>query len=224
MSVKPHPQNKIYPAHHLNTLVPGERIHLQCNFPSKKRFSATLIGYDKDNFILVKLADTGNWHQFHRHFYEDNEIIARMFVENDKAECLAFRTSIRWTSTNPCNLLYLHYPEFIEKRDLRYHKRVNTCVMAHMSDGQQPPVKGFLRDVSLGGCCFAFNLPKGKAGIVEKSVTIAAGDNIFAVADIRNQRPISDNQLGVGLQFRSDLNQNRQFLEELKIPSDALMD
>lgn len=207
----------------LETLKPGVNVQLQFSFPTAKRVSATLIGYEAGDFLLVRLADNGNWHQFDRHFYQDNSVVARLLDESDQGQCLAFRSKIEWASTKPYNLLYLSYPDVVEQYHLRAFKRLTTCISAQISGEQDTPVEGVLSDVSLGGCCFTFDLPDGKYAVSEKTVTLAAGESLFVLSDIRNQRALRGNQLAVGMQFRNGPAEIQQALKKLHVPPSALV-
>lgn len=218
--------NKI-PSGYLEEICPGALMHLEFYRPCKQRITVKLIGYESGKYMIVRLIDNKHWKKFGEFFFQNNEVVARMLVENGRGECLAFKSAVRWRGFNPLNLLYLYYPRRMEKCELRSHPRVNTCIVAQLTDSVRTPehdiaLQGCISDVSLGGCCFEFILPDDKSAITDRPVTVAAGESSFLLADIKNQRARENKKLAVGLAFKSPIKEVRAMLSDLYIAPDML--
>ncbi len=213
---------------YLKELRPGCLLQLQFTNPMHKRVSAKLIGYEAGRYLLVRVLEQDSWSQSNNFLFENNEVVVRMLLEGSRGECLAFKTAIRWRAYNPINMIYFYFPDEIEKCDLRTHPRVPTCIDANLTGSlrcteNHNPLRGCIRDVSLGGCCFEFTLPLRKQGLSPRSVIIGAGEGLSVLADVRNQRPCSDARVAVGLNFRSSQEDVKQLLSKLYIASDMLV-
>lgn len=218
-----HHQIQTLSSDYLNQLPPGTRVHLQINGPVAKRFSGTLLGFEAKEFLVIKFSEQANWLEFDRHCFPGASMIVRMLVENERGECVAFNSEVRWVSSHPFKLLYLHFPKQIEKADLRLYPRVRTALSAKLSNIQNKPIDGVLEDVSLGGCCFTFALPSGKASVAEGQVTVTAGKQFFMKANVCNQRLWGENKLSVGLSFASDIRDVMHGLNRLNIAKEPLL-
>lgn len=213
---------------YLNELRPGCLLQLQFTTPIHQRMTAKLVGYEAGRYLLVRLVEQDAWRRCGNFLFENNDVVIRMLLEGSRGECLAFKTAVRWRGYNPINMIYLYYPDVIEKCDLREHPRVATCIDARLSDSvrcpeSNRPVKGRISDVSLGGCCFEFVLPFKKQGVSPRSVVIGAGENLSVLAEVRNQRPGHNANLAVGLHFRSPLEDVKQLLTKLYVSPDMLV-
>lgn len=214
-------------ASYVSELSPGCMLQLQFGSPMQQRFPAKLVGFEMGRYLLVRLLEHESWYRYNRFLYDNNEVVVRTLIEGGRGECLAFKSAIRWRSYNPLNMLFLYFPEEVERYDLRSHPRVATCISANISDslkvvGQEEPLKGCIKDVSLGGCCFEFILPPKKMGIAPRPVIIGAGDNMTLLAEVRNQRKKGDSRVLVGLRFQNPLEEIERVLTGLYIASDML--
>lgn len=210
-------------ASYLNQLPSGSRLQLQTVGPDSKRFSCKLIGLEHNDYLLIKFPDNGNWLDFDRLFYPGAPFITRMLIENGRGECIAFNSEVRWVSQSPFRLVYLDFPRQIERADLRLYPRVATALTAKLSNLSSKPVVGVIDDVSLGGCCFSFHLPEGKACMAKGQVSITAGSQFFMKANVRNQRKDKDGRLSVGLSFSADEGDVMRSLQKLHIAKEPLV-
>jgi c-di-GMP-binding flagellar brake protein YcgR len=183
-----------------------------------------LLGFEANEFLVIKFSEQLNWLEFDRHCFPGAMMIVRMLIENERGECIAFNSEVRWVAQHPFKLLYLDFPKKIEKADLRLYPRVRTALSAKLSNVSNKPIEGVLEDVSLGGCCFTFNLPKGKASVAMGQVTVTAGKQFFMKADVCNQRLGKQGKLSVGLSFASDITDVMRGLNRLNIAKEPLLD
>lgn len=215
-------------AGYLQQITPGCCVQLQIEQPSTRRISTKLVGYEVGRYLMVRLVDDNCWRTSNLHLQEHNPVVVRILVAGGKGECIAFKSQIRWRGYNPVPLLYLEYPERIEKCDLRAHPRVSTCISADIAESvKRPntnlPLHGRITDVSLGGCCFEMQLPNNKKAVTPRTIMVEAGNGHQICADIRNQRALADHKLAVGLQFCGDQKAIQGLLSNLYIAPEALM-
>ena len=212
---------------YVSELSPGCTLQLQFGSPMQQRVPAKLVGFEMGRYLVVRLFEHESWHRYGNFLYENNEVVVRTLVEDGRGECLAFKTAVRWRSYNPINMLFLYFPDEVEKFDLRSHRRVATCIEASLSDtlkvvGQEEPLKGCIKDVSLGGCCFEFILPPKKLGIAQRPLLIGAGNSMRLTAEVRNQRKSGDSKVSVGLHFQNTVEEIDAALSSLYIASEML--
>lgn len=213
----------------LKTVLPGCTIQLQFGTPDSVRVTGRLIGYDHNKYMIVKLNEQEASHRFEKCLFEGNSLVARMLIEGGRGECIAFKSTIRWRGYNPLNFLYLAFPMVVQKCDYRTHPRVPTCIVANLTDtirsadNHSQRVNGYLRDVSLGGCCFEFQLPEHHRGISSKPLQVTVGENQPFTAEVKNQRTISDSRIAVGMQFRTSLSDVKTLLSRLYIAPEMLV-
>lgn len=212
----------------LKTVLPGSTVQLQFSSPDSVRLPAKLIGYDHKKYLIVKLLEPEHWSRYQRSFYENNQVVARMVVDDKRGECIAFATRIRWKGVNPLDFLYLSFPQTLQKCEFRNHPRVSTCIIGKLNGlskakASETGQSGVIKDISLGGCCFEFELPPNYVRITQKSFNVRAGDNEGICVEVRNQRPVSPSRIAVGLQFRSSLTDIKKLLSRLYIAPEMLV-
>lgn len=214
-------------SNYLQQLLPGIRLQLQFSRPSHARLHARLVGYEAGRYLLIRLTETDNWRRYMNHLLEENEVVVRMRLDESRAEFVAFKSTIKWRGYSPINMLYLHFPDVVERCDLRQYPRVATCFSASLTESVVRPgsqvIQGCIKDVSLGGCCFEFPLPDNKAALAPKTVLVRTGDSLEIVADVRNQREGDGDRLAIGLKFRHSINEIKSALNRLYIAPDQLL-
>lgn len=212
---------------HIDGIAPGCVVQLQFQFPNTQRISARLIGYETGKYLVVRLTEPEYWKRFHSFLFESNPVVVRLLVESERGQCVAFHSAVKWRGFKPIDLLYLEFPAQVQKCDLRLHKRVSTCISANVIDSMksyqyEAPILGHIRDVSLGGCCFEFELPMDRVGVSPRAVDIKAGKEVLIQAEIRNQRTLEERKMAVGLRFRSSLTETKKLLSSLYISPELL--
>lgn len=214
-------------ANYLQQLLPGIRLQLQFSRPSHARLHARLVGYEAGRYLLIRLTEPDNWRRYMNHLLEENEVVVRMRLDETRAEFVAFKTSIKWRSYSPLNMLYLNFPDIVERCDMREHPRVATSFSATLTDSVVRPggqvIQGCIKDVSLGGCAFEFPLPDNKSALGPKTVLVRTGDNLEMVGEVRNQREGEGDRLAIGLKFRHSVNEIKSILNRLYIAPELLL-
>lgn len=211
----------------ISQVLPGCKMKLEFTGGDLPRVAATLIGYEVNKYLIVRLDNYAHWSRYAEFLLPDNKLVARLVLENRYGECIAFRSMVRWQGHHPLDFLYLSFPETIQKVDLRAHKRVPACITAMLTDTLKllhggRKMKGCISDVSLGGCKFEFSLPHNRSGVSPRPVQICAGKNLILKADIKNQQPGRQDRIAVGMQFLTSEKETKKLLSALYIAPEML--
>lgn len=146
-------------------LHPGSQVDLQFSQPSSLRIRTSLVGYEKNRYLVLKLPQQVVDGGYKDVFVEGNMTVVRCLLEGDLGECIAFRAAIKTISHHPVHLLFLEYPQQIENRSLRAKQRIRAFIPAYVNPlehGALPDTfslyNGFVIDISPCGCRFSMKL------------------------------------------------------------------
>jgi hypothetical protein len=95
-----------------------------------KRFSCLLVGYSKDNFVLVTTPSTENLFSVRPALFMDYKINVR-YIEDGRA--VGFQSRLIKATEDPARLLFLSYPAKIEDHELRTVKRAPCALPAELN-------------------------------------------------------------------------------------------
>lgn len=215
---------------YIKKIRPGCPVTVQILGSGKMRFTSHLIGYEVGNYLLIALPVEV------RKYFQSNllisgcEVVIRLLLEGEEGECLAFKSCIESCMTHPHDFIFMSYPKAVEGCELRKYPRLSTCISASVySPGAKGSevYQGYMKDVSLGGCRFCFDLPKGANQVNYKTVEFLLGEDpshpiIRFPGEIRSQR-MYQGQMQVGIKFASDEVDNEKQLTQLHIDRNALL-
>lgn len=143
-------------------LPPGSLVDLQFSQHGSLRIRTSLVGYEKNRYLLLKLPQQVVDGSYKDIFAEGNMAVVRCLLEGDLGECIAFRAMIKTISHHPVHLLFLEYPQEIENRSLRAKQRIRAFIPAYVSPTEQGALpetfslySGFVIDISPCGCRFS---------------------------------------------------------------------
>ena len=146
-------------------LHPGSQVDLQFSQPGSLRIRTSLVGYEKNRYLVLKLPQQVVEGGYKDMFTEGNMVVVRCLLEGDLGECIAFRAMIKTVSHHPVHLLFLEYPQQIENRSLRAKQRIRAFIPAYISPVEQGALpenfslyNGFVIDISPCGCRFSMKL------------------------------------------------------------------
>ena len=146
-------------------LHPGSLVDLQFSQPSSLRIRTSLVGYEKNRYLVLKLPQQVIDGGYKDIFAEGNMTVVRCLLEGELGECIAFRAMIKTVSHHPVHLLFLEYPQEIENRSLRAKQRIRAFIPAYVSPVEQGALpetfslyNGFVIDISPCGCRFSMKL------------------------------------------------------------------
>lgn len=160
------------------------RLVIEVALPNNKKLKATsrLIGYKKDDFILIDYPadfDSG----FGNPFLENAHIIVRAITDSGFRDIIAFKTKISTMITRPAKMIALDMPENIVTHKIRETPRLETEYTVDIaSNGKQCPAK--MIDFSISGCGLA--IENQDVDILKDSkimINLSASDSIKAVLD-----------------------------------------
>ena len=157
------------------------------------------------------------------------EAIIRMLLEGEEGRCIAFESSIESCMTHPHDFVFLSFPKKVESCELRKYPRLSTFMSACVTNARNNDnlLTVQMKDVSLGGCRFVFDMPDKAKTVNYKSVSFYLGDEnsesmVRFSGEIRSQR-MYQRQMQVGIKFESDEKINEKELMRLHIDRDSLL-
>jgi c-di-GMP-binding flagellar brake protein YcgR len=139
-------------------------MHLQLRFQGfAESHKSVLVGMERGAYLICTAPRvSGLWVQLGA----KNQTVVRYL---HGGVVYGFKSTILGMVEEPFRLLFLSYPEAIETVNLRQHERI-PCLIPSGATVAGVAYKGVLLDISVGGCCFAFNLqqdeekPEAKPG------------------------------------------------------------
>lgn len=214
----------------LTYLRPGDIVDVEFSAATKTRTKLQVVGFDTDNYLLLKQPNPRTEGSYTDVLYEGNPVIVRLVLEGETGECLAFKTKIRAVSNIPFRLLYLEYPKQIENRALRAQRRVRTHIPVDVTtDSSQAESKtklasGVIVDISSAGCRIVFK-PQSQAGNVthmDIKINIGSGSQkapLILSGQIMNQRK-EHRVISVGVRFTDEKMHINQVFDHLLIDTE----
>ncbi|OGO80530.1 MAG: hypothetical protein A2203_15095 [Chromatiales bacterium RIFOXYA1_FULL_46_5] len=193
-------------------LHPGSQVDLQFSQPNSLRIRTSLVGYEKNRYLVLKLPQQVIDGGYKDVFVEGNITVVRCLLEGELGECIAFRASIKTISHHPMHLLFLEYPQQIENRSLRAKQRIRAFIPAYVNpvvQGTLPETfslyNGFVIDISPCGCRFSMKLHADASQIHKVAVRLellvpGEDDRIQIPGEIMNCH-LELQELSLGIKF-----------------------
>jgi c-di-GMP-binding flagellar brake protein YcgR len=156
----------------------GMQIQLRFrSFPESHR--SILVGMNRGQYLICSMPRIpGIWVALQRH----DEVTVRYL---QRGVVYGFKSVLLNMIDEPFRLLFLSYPEDIETVNLRRCERIR-CLVPATARKDDATYSGVLLDVSLTGCCFAFDPPSDGS-----EAEIGAGEEIgvsFQLSGLRENR------------------------------------
>lgn len=124
---------------------------------SEGRIAADLVGMVHFEYIILRLP----WVPGLRSRFVGGASVTVRFVSN--GELCGFQSPVLTHIAKPSLLLFLEYPEVVEKMALRQHKRVQ-CALPVQLHSRRGDAQGVVADLSQGGCRMAVDV-RGQQGL-----------------------------------------------------------
>lgn len=121
------------------------------------RIAADLVGMVHFEYLILRLP----WVPGLRSRLVNGASATVRFVSN--GDLCGFQTQIVTHIAKPSLLLFIEYPEVIEKLALRQHKRVH-CALPVQMHSRRGDAQGVIADLSMGGCRMAVDV-RGQQGL-----------------------------------------------------------
>ncbi len=167
----------------------------------ENRLSADLVGVVHFEYLIVRLP----WVPGLRTRLVSGISPTVRFVSD--GELCGFQSEIITHVAKPALLLFLQYPEVIEKLTLRQHKRVH-CALPAQLHSRRGDAQGVIADLSRGGCRLAVNV-RGQNGLrhtvsgdilVLRAILAAEGLPLAVTCTVRSV-DTDANRMQLGLAF-----------------------
>lgn len=214
---------------YIKKLKPGCPLTIQVLGSSKLRFTSHLIGYEVGGYLLVALPVDVRKHFQGNMLISGQQAVIRMLLEGEEGTCIAFQSNIESCMTHPHDFVFMSFPKKVETCELRKYPRLSTCMSAYVTNAKDNSnmLTGRMKDVSLGGCRFVFDMPDKAKAVNYKSVKLYLGDDDNAPlvrfpGEIRSQR-MYKGRMQVGIKFDTDESANERELMRLHIDRDSLL-
>ncbi|WP_237716174.1 flagellar brake domain-containing protein [Moritella dasanensis] len=130
----------------------GMRLLIEVVLPNGTKFKAAsrLIGYKKDDFILLEYP-MGVAAGFEKVFLENANIIVRAITDTSFRDIVAFKTKINTIIYRPVKMLSLDMPVHIATHKVREAPRIEVVYPVEVKcNGRKSPAK--MLDFSVSGC------------------------------------------------------------------------
>lgn len=184
---------------HINVDV-GERIILQFS-GEKGSMKSEVVGYSFDNYIIIRAPAIPG---IRNKVLDGKDVIVKFFFDGI---VYGFKSDVLNYVTKPESLLFINYPAYIEKVEIRSHSRI-LCNLPAAVYIKESNLEGIIFDISKGGCrlnIYNFNYSLVKNFAIEEEVRL----NFYLPTDTepldiksraKNINSSSDN-VSIGLQF-----------------------
>ncbi len=188
----------------------GQRFDLEFLSQRKIRCVCELLGYRPGKYVLFRLEDDS---------IPDTLLIAglplvcRFLIEDALGECFAFRSELLHLIRFPDKLIFISFPQTVQRRALRNEKRssiyLDASLQLYLVKASKPIiVPGQIIDISKNGCRFLFSTlfkpeqirlaavlvqlseaPEGLAKILSGTIRNARTDEYGLTAGIQFETP-----------------------------------
>ena len=129
------------------------------------RYNCNLIGIKPDDYLIIEAPPTN----VSKQLQEGATVIVRYVYFGN---IFGFKSKMLKFVSTPFNLLFLSYPEAVEKHNLRKEARIQ-CHIPSKASVQDKEAQGVIVDISVSGCQYVINMSK-----VDLSTVIKLEDKI----------------------------------------------
>lgn len=218
--------------HHIR---PGTFLDLQVNTSvGGKRAKTEFVGVDGHRFLLFRYPDEKKWGVLRDGLYEGNTVVVRFVLEESDGEIVAFKTKIAGLSTHPSKLVFVHFPDSLQRRKLRTQPRVNTLIPVHVEFPNNLDVmsaaefdQSILLDISLNGGRLAARIAGGNKELKDKKILMKLhgnkGENFKIHGSVVNQKA-DNHMIYLGVHFEEEKESIDKLFEGLLIDVNLLKD
>ena len=188
---------------HVNMEI-GTRLFFKVN-GAESSLKGVFVGLKRDRFIVVRLSSPSI--SFDPKLFGGNAVVVYYLSQDMVYE---FETKFIRIVPDPIELILLEYPESVNIREFRSHKRINCFVSADIqvrNNEKKGPIKGLMKDISKKGCRCVFQLAEGSRNpfCLDEQIILTchfpgiAGEQ-EAFGKVRNIQEEEEN-LSIGIEF-----------------------
>ncbi len=124
----------------------------------EERLKSALVGMEIDEYLVMIAPVSTTFGSITQKFYEGNKITVQYL---HGGTVFGFYSKIIGAINTPRKLLFIEYPNSIEKRHVRASKRVG-CLLPATIEIHKKAHRGVIRDISEGGCLCLIRYEKDK--------------------------------------------------------------
>jgi len=164
-------------------------------------FPSYLIGMKSDAFIIIKTPTIISSENL---LSEGTSLVVRYTHLGD---VYRFNTSILGESQNPFKVMFLSYPDLVEKIEYRDSPRISSYIPASLIY-KEIEVKGIVTDISVAGCKFRTDsIEQMEDLLIKKGGDVTLHFPVLGLDGIREfkgkiKKVAFDNELAIGIGFR----------------------
>ncbi len=122
------------------------------------RLTCELFAVEEGKFLIIKMSPFQSMQNATRLVHKGTNIAVRYMHEGT---VFGFKSLILHFMVEPAKLIFIKYPEEIERYDLRVHKRI-TCYLPANVRIADKSVEGTIMDISKEGCQFSVKNAKAE--------------------------------------------------------------
>ncbi|MFT6899495.1 MAG: c-di-GMP-binding flagellar brake protein YcgR [Paraglaciecola sp.] len=170
------------------------------------RFKSFLIGAKDGKYLVLEQPDSKRYGFVRDQLCEGQSIVIRTICEQTTGECIAFRSVVEGIINHPRRLLFVSFPDDIQKRELRGEQRTAIRYPAEIYMMKKANrIKGVITDISDGGCRFEFRAGETVKGIKQEYIYIEfehpdTGQVLELTSKVCSQRKEMD-VISIGIAF-----------------------
>ncbi len=124
----------------------------------EERLKSVLVGMEVDEYLVMIAPVSKTFGSITQKFYEGNKITVQYL---HGGTVFGFYSKIIGAINSPRKLLFVEYPNSVERRHVRASKRVD-CLLPATIEIHKKAHKGVIRDISEGGCLCLIRYEKDK--------------------------------------------------------------
>lgn len=182
----------------------GLKIDIQLLINASTRVKAELVGFDKNQFIILRLSS--NEQPFSKSMFAvSTSVVCRFILGDELGKIYAFRSEIINIAAHPFRLLVIRYPDVVQFSSLRSDQRnpVRIPVQVTLLERNH---QAELVDLSLRGGLLLFK-QDNVALNREQALTLQLNSSLPSIQAIGKSITRPDGKLRLGVQFATPLNQ-----------------
>jgi hypothetical protein len=188
----------------------GQFVDVEIQNRQNDRFKSFLIGVKESKYLILEQPDSKRFGFVRDLLVEGQAIVIRTICEQTTGECIAFKCFVEGIINHPQKLLFVSFPENIQKRELRSEQRKTIRYPAQIyMENQTNRMPGVITDMSDGGCRFEIKVSETVKGIKQDNIYIEfehpdTGIMQKVYSKVCSQRKVL-NIVSIGLAFEQPL-------------------
>ena len=196
------------------SLRPGDRVFFERELKGRRiKTAAAFVGLKGERFVLTEPPMISGQPLFSA---AGTPCVVRFL---DRGVIFGFESRVAYVQYNPAPLLYLDYPEAVERINLRHETRlpVNLEATVAFQEGDDiRRIEGLITDLSASGCRLSLPLFFDVGDSMALSFSLGDGGQVDGLVGVaRNLRTLSEGLYELGLSFERPDEAVRNYVDRL---------